>query len=70
MSSVKTVFRQFCVSKKKEVWDALIYHAKYAKNIEKVYDMTTVLQRVQQECLMVSFKIFKSNQEQISLILN
>lgn len=49
-------YRQFCVSKKKEVWDALIYHAKYAKNIEKVYDMTTVLQRVQQECLMFALE--------------
>lgn len=46
-------FRKFCTSKKKEVWDALILHAKNAKNIEKVYDMTTVLQRVQQELLVV-----------------
>lgn len=45
-------FRQYCMVKKKEVWDALILHAKEAKNIEKVYDMTTVLQRVQQEILV------------------
>ncbi|CAI2349146.1 unnamed protein product [Caenorhabditis sp. 36 PRJEB53466] len=45
-------YRAFCVSKKQEVWDALIHYGKEAKKIEKVYDMTTVLQRVQQECLV------------------
>ncbi|ULU03231.1 hypothetical protein L3Y34_002662 [Caenorhabditis briggsae] len=45
-------YREFCISKKREVWEALIQYSKQAKHIEKVYDMTTVLQRVQQECLV------------------
>ncbi|KAF1760033.1 hypothetical protein GCK72_008279 [Caenorhabditis remanei] len=49
-------YRTFCVAKKKEVWEALIHHANYAKHIEKVYDMTTVLQRVQQECLVFALE--------------
>ncbi|CAL2038342.1 unnamed protein product [Caenorhabditis brenneri] len=49
-------FRAFCISKKKEVWDALILHAKVSKHIEKVYDMTTVLQRVQQEILLYAME--------------
>lgn len=46
------LYRNFCVSKKREVWQALIDYSKQAKHIEKVYDMTTVLQRVKQECLV------------------
>lgn len=45
-------FREYCMVKKKEIWEALIHHAKESKNIEKVYDMTTVLQQKKQDILM------------------
>uniref|UniRef100_A0A8R1I215 CULLIN_2 domain-containing protein n=1 Tax=Caenorhabditis japonica TaxID=281687 RepID=A0A8R1I215_CAEJA len=45
-------FRAFCTSKKKDVWTKLIFTANFAKDIEKVYDVTTMLQSVQQECMV------------------
>uniref|UniRef100_A0A1I7U3K7 Anaphase-promoting complex subunit 2 n=1 Tax=Caenorhabditis tropicalis TaxID=1561998 RepID=A0A1I7U3K7_9PELO len=45
-------FRKYCISKKKKIWESLILYAKEAKNIERVYDMTTVMQQVQQDILM------------------